>query len=170
MEEYAREPCPWRVMDDIGGAFAMGAIGGGVFQSYRGFRNAPAGITRRLAGSLSAIQQRSPVIAGSFAVWGGMFSVYDCTLIQIRQKEDPWNNIMSGALTGATLSARSGFGPMVASAAVGGILLALIEGVGIMMTRSQAEFFQPQLPPVEAEPPNLSGLQLNVSDSQSEFQ
>lgn len=32
---------PWRIVDDCGGAFTMGAIGGGVFQSVKGFRNAP---------------------------------------------------------------------------------------------------------------------------------
>ena len=37
MEEYAREPCPWRIVDDCGGAFAMGAIGGTVFHSIKGF-------------------------------------------------------------------------------------------------------------------------------------
>uniref|UniRef100_A0A3Q3K1N6 Mitochondrial import inner membrane translocase subunit TIM17 n=1 Tax=Monopterus albus TaxID=43700 RepID=A0A3Q3K1N6_MONAL len=42
MEEYIREPCPWRIVDDCGGAFTMGAIGGGVFQTIKGFRNAPA--------------------------------------------------------------------------------------------------------------------------------
>uniref|UniRef100_A0A673VQI5 Translocase of inner mitochondrial membrane 17B n=1 Tax=Suricata suricatta TaxID=37032 RepID=A0A673VQI5_SURSU len=41
MEEYAREPCPWRIVDDCGGAFTMGVIGGGVFQAIKGFRNAP---------------------------------------------------------------------------------------------------------------------------------
>lgn len=29
-------------MDDCGGAFAMGAIGGSVFHSIKGFRNAPS--------------------------------------------------------------------------------------------------------------------------------
>lgn len=29
-------------MDDCGGAFTMGVIGGGVFQALKGFRNAPA--------------------------------------------------------------------------------------------------------------------------------
>ena len=33
---------PWRIVDDCGGAFTMGAIGGGVFQAIKGFRNAPA--------------------------------------------------------------------------------------------------------------------------------
>lgn len=171
MEEYSREPCPWRIMEDLGGAFAMGAIGGGVFQSYKGFRNAPTGISRRLVGSLSAIQQQSPKTAGSFAVWGGMFSMFDCTLAYIRGKEDPWNNIMSGALTGGTLSARGGLGTMMASAAVGGILLAMIEGVGIMITRSQSQIFEPQLPPpVDSPPQPLTGLSLNPTDHQSEFQ
>lgn len=48
MEEYAREPCPYRIVDDCGGAFAMGCIGGGVFQSIKGFRNAPSGFNRRM--------------------------------------------------------------------------------------------------------------------------
>lgn len=48
MEEYAREPCPYRIVDDCGGAFAMGCIGGGVFQAIKGFRNAPSGFTRRM--------------------------------------------------------------------------------------------------------------------------
>lgn len=47
MEEYAREPCPYRIVDDCGGAFAMGCIGGGVFQAIKGFRNAPSGLSRR---------------------------------------------------------------------------------------------------------------------------
>lgn len=31
----------------------------------------------------------------------------DCSMVQIRGKEDPWNSITSGALTGAILAARS---------------------------------------------------------------
>lgn len=52
MEEYTREPCPWRIVDDCGGAFTMGLIGGGVFQSVRGFRNAPSGFNRRFVSIL----------------------------------------------------------------------------------------------------------------------
>lgn len=48
MTEYTREPCPFRILEDCGGAFAMGSIGGGVFQSVKGFRNAPSGIKRRI--------------------------------------------------------------------------------------------------------------------------
>ena len=61
----------------------------------------------------------------------------------IRRKEDPWNSIGSGALTGAVLAARSGPSAAISAAVVGGILLALIEGVGIAITRMTAEQFKP---------------------------
>lgn len=119
----------------------MGTIGGSIFQSIKGFRNAPTGFNRRLAGSWVAIRTRAPVIGGSFAVWGGLFSTIDCTLIHFRQKEDPYNSIASGALTGAVLAVRKGVGSMVGSALIGGILLAMIEGVGIVFTRWSAKEF-----------------------------
>lgn len=31
----------------------------------------------------------------------------DCSMVKARGKEDPWNSITSGALTGAILAARS---------------------------------------------------------------
>ncbi|XP_059913907.1 mitochondrial import inner membrane translocase subunit Tim17-B isoform X1 [Gadus macrocephalus] len=159
MEEYAREPCPWRIVDDCGGAFTMGAIGGGVFQVIKGFRNAPVGVRHRLKGSVSAVRTRAPQIGGSFAVWGGLFSTIDCGLVRLRGKEDPWNSITSGAMTGAVLAARSGPFAMMGSAMMGGILLALIEGFGILLTRYTAQQFQnpgpfiedpDQLPPKDA--------------------
>ncbi|XP_023169626.1 mitochondrial import inner membrane translocase subunit Tim17-B [Drosophila hydei] len=149
MEEYAREPCPYRIVDDCGGAFAMGCIGGGVFQAIKGFRNAPSGMNRRMLGSIAAIKTRSPVIAGNFAVWGGMFSTIDCTLVHFRKKEDPWNSIISGAATGGILAARNGIPAMAGSAIIGGVLLALIEGVGILFTRISAEQFKNPTPPTE---------------------
>jgi len=79
-----REPCPWRIVDDVGGAFCMGAIGGGIWHTMKGARLAPAG--SRLQGSLSAVQARAPVLGGQFAVWGGLFACCDCTLTAIRQK------------------------------------------------------------------------------------
>lgn len=156
MEEYAREPCPWRIVDDCGGAFTMGAIGGSVFQSVKGFRNAPAGITKRLLGSVSAIKQRAPIIGGNFAVWGGLFSTIDCSLVAIRKKEDPWNSISSGALTGAILAVRQGVPAMVGSAVIGGVLLAMIEGVGILFSRLSAEQFRP-VSPLEERDPRIFG-------------
>jgi len=39
--EHSREPCPFRIFDDMGGAFAMGAIGGGVWHAVKGAKNSP---------------------------------------------------------------------------------------------------------------------------------
>lgn len=83
-------------------------------------------------------------VAGNFAVWGGLFSTFDCSLVAIRKKEDPWNSIFSGAATGGVLAARGGWRAATRSAAVGGVLLAMIEGLQIFLTKMMAE---PSAPP-----------------------
>ncbi|MBZ3880818.1 Mitochondrial import inner membrane translocase subunit Tim17-B [Sciurus carolinensis] len=133
---------PWRIVDDCGGAFTMGIIGGGVFQAIKGFRNAPVGIRHRLRSSINAVRIQAPQTGGSFAVWGCLFSTVDCGLVQIRGREDPWNSITSGAVTGAVLAARSGPLAMMGSAMMGGVLLALIEGVSILLTHYTAQQFR----------------------------
>ena len=142
MSVQERDPCPHRILDDIGGAFSMGAIGGGVWHSVKGARNSPRG--ERLLGSITAMRARVPVIGGNFAVWGGLFSTFDCTLVAIRKKEDPWNSIISGGATGGVLAARGGWRAASRSAAVGGVLLAMIEGLQIFLTKMMAE---PTAPP-----------------------
>lgn len=60
-----------------------------------------------------------------------MFAVFDCTCLWVRKKEDPFNAIMAGAATGGFLQLRSGIRPAFRSAVFGGVLLAIIEGLGI---------------------------------------
>jgi import inner membrane translocase subunit TIM17 len=100
-------------------------------------------------GSILAVKQRAPILGGNFAVWGATFSTFDCTLIALRGREDPWNSIASGALTGGVLAARGGPGASLRSAIVGGVLLALIEGMGIVLNRMFAEEYRPtnRMPP-----------------------
>lgn len=50
MMEHQREPCPDRILDDIGGAFAMGAVGGGAWHLVKGLKNSPSGF--RVRGAL----------------------------------------------------------------------------------------------------------------------
>ncbi|XP_020799354.1 probable mitochondrial import inner membrane translocase subunit Tim17 1 [Drosophila serrata] len=150
MEESNRNPCPFRIAEDCGAAFGMGILGSGIFQGIRGFRNAPSGLGRRLAGSYAEMRSRCATTGGNFAVWGATFSAIDCTLVYIRRKEDPWNSVISGAATGGILAARTGLASMASSAVVGGIILALIEGVGIGVTRFSSEVYRP-VSPVERE-------------------
>eukprot|EP00166_Cyanidium_caldarium_P003752 ctg_366.g209 len=96
--EHAREPCPDRILDDVGGAFSMGAIGGTLWHFVKGARNSPRG--QRFLGGVDAVKLKAPVLGGSFAVWGGLFSTFDCALSGVRGVEDPYNAIASGAITG----------------------------------------------------------------------
>lgn len=159
--DYTRDPCPWRILDDCGGAFSLGFVGGGLFSLIGGARNAPKGISNRLMGAMANARIKAPRTAGSFGVWGLTFSLCDCTLVALRRKEDPWNSILSGAGTGFILAIRQGMMPAVGSAAIGGVLLALIEGVGIGLNRFQAEMYKPQPPQFEdaQDMPVQGGLQ-----------
>mmetsp|Transcript_11058 Transcript_11058/g.16677 ORF Transcript_11058/g.16677 Transcript_11058/m.16677 type:complete len:238 (+) Transcript_11058:105-818(+) len=144
-----RDPCPYRIIEDIGGAFAFGSVGGGVWHFGKGAWQSPKGT--RLMGAIGNCAARSPVMGGQFAVWGGLFACCDCSLTAIRQKEDPWNSIISGGATGGILAARAGPKAMASAAVIGGVLLALIEGMGIWMNN----YFAQQ--PMEMEDPNAAG-------------
>ena len=134
--DSGREPCPYRIIDDVGGAFLMGCTLGGIWHAGKGARNSPKG--ERLRGAIQSVKVRSPVLGGQFAVWGGLFSCFDCTLVAIRRKEDPWNSIVAGGLTGGTLAARAGWKAMTQSAVIGGVLLAAIEGMTLMLQKAFA--------------------------------
>lgn len=85
----------------------MGLIGGSLFHGISGARHAPSGMSRRALGALVRMKERAPVTGGQFAAWGICFSSFDCTFAYLRQKEDPWNSIMSGGAAGAVMAARS---------------------------------------------------------------
>jgi len=219
---------PYRILDDGGAAFAMGAIGGSVFHAYKGMKNSPrvrpvvhhcngpsptqllmrvdarplVSVLQgeRLYGALQMVKLRAPLTggtaarcllaapwlwfgagahrgpcafshasplsdagaaAGSFAVWGLVFSSFDCSLGYIRQRDDPWNAIGSGFLTGGVLAARAGLRASVQSAMVGGVLLALIEGLALTINKFTAEQYRPvrpELPAVATAPPSSTSL------------
>lgn len=151
-----RDPCPYRIIEDIGGAFAFGAIGGGIWHFGKGAWQSPKG--SRLLGAVGNTASRAPVMGGQFAVWGGLFACCDCSLSALRQKEDPWNSIMSGAATGGILAARAGPKAMASAAVVGGVILALIEGMGIWMNN----YFS--MPPPGMEDPNAMAIGPPVND------
>lgn len=154
--DHGREPCPDRILDDIGGAFGMGAVGGGIWHLIKGAKNSPSGARTR--GGIEAIRREAPRIGGSFAVWGGLFSTFDCTLVAIRKKEDPWNSIAAGALTGGFLQLRTGPRSAARSAAFGGVLLAMIEGLGILLTRTTAPPpAPPMMPDMGSAAPSMAG-------------
>lgn len=150
-------PCPDRILDDMGSAFCMGAIGGGVWHGIKGMKNSPKGY--RLRGAAQSIALRSPNLGGGFAVWGGLFSTFDCLYSHLRRKEDPWNAVSAGATTGGILAARAGWKAMGKNALIGGVLLGLIEGLGIMINKmvpsGEQQMGAPPPPPGMSAPPRV---------------
>jgi len=152
MDAY-RDPCPSRIVTDCGSAFAMGAIGGSLWHGViMGWPQAPRGM--RMSSAITALKTKAPSLGGSFAVWGGLYSSFDCTFAYLRGKEDFKNSIMSGAATGAVLAARTGWKGSLKSGVVGGGLLALIEGIVFVISRQspaqQQDFgYAPPPPPLE---------------------
>ncbi|KAL9224546.1 hypothetical protein vseg_000570 [Gypsophila vaccaria] len=121
-------PFPYSAIESSGMGFAMGLMGGGLYNFLKG----PTGL-RALNVAMNA-----PRTAGSWAVWGGLFETMSSGLAHVRHKEDPWNSIWAGGLTAGLLSLR--LGPRRASAQffVGAALLAGMEGVMIMLPRTMA--------------------------------
>lgn len=64
-------------------------------------------------------------------------------------QEDPLNSIFSGGATGAMLACRSGPRVMVGSAVLGAVILAMIEGVGLLASRWMGAMVDPTAPPPE---------------------
>ncbi|KAG5547412.1 hypothetical protein RHGRI_013187 [Rhododendron griersonianum] len=117
----------------MGSAFGFGAVGGSAFHFIKGLCNSPGG--HRLAGACRAVRSNAPRIGGIFAVWSGLFSAFDCTLVYARQKEDLWNSIAAGAATGGLLQMRQGLRAASRSALSCGFFLALIEGNRIWLNK-----------------------------------
>jgi len=129
-----QSPCPYRVLDDAGGAFAMGALGGAIWHFVKGWRNAPR--AARLSGALAGVKMRAPLLGGAFAMWGVLFSMGDCGLQMARGgRDDSVNAIAAGAATGGLLAFRSGKGAIARNAILGGCLLAGIEGMMALFTK-----------------------------------
>ena len=69
--DHGREPCPDRILDDIGGAFGMGGVGGGIWHLFKGAKNSPSG-TRLRGGievSLQAFAQQTDWVSAEMATY-----------------------------------------------------------------------------------------------------
>ena len=102
---------------------------------YIGLINAPK--RQRMVSGLRHVRNRAPFLGGNFGLWGGIFSSCDCMLISYRQKDDPYNAIMAGFITGGVLAIRGGASVAMNQAFFGGVVLLLIEGASQVMMAQQ---------------------------------
>lgn len=72
-------PCPVRIIDDLGGAYAIGLGMGSFFYFIRGCYYSPK--SERIFGGITLLKKRAPILGGSFALWGGIFATTECTLL-----------------------------------------------------------------------------------------
>ena len=142
-----REPCPWRIIEDLGGGYCFGMALGSIWHGIAGLRNAPS--NNRWQSCISRVSGRVPLMAGGFAMWAMTYSFYECGISSFRGKEDLWNPIASGALTGGTLAARAG--PRVAGQQfmIGGLILAGIEGLSVYVNRTLVPWMSSSAGPVD---------------------
>ena len=68
-------------------------------------------------------------------MWAGLFSITDCSLIALRNTEDSFNQITAGAVTGGLLAFRAGARVALKNAIFGGMILASIRIVEIVMIK-----------------------------------
>jgi len=162
-----RQPCPHRIYDDLGIGFTMGGVMGSIWHLGKGAYNAPKG--ERLAGAVTGMKSRGPVLGGNFAVWGGLFSTIECAMLAYRGKEDWINSITSGFLTGGLLAIRGGWKAVLRSGAFGGIFLGLIEGVGVLMNMFVMQQQQAAQSTETPEPPEFGYPMFNIKDLDNEF-
>lgn len=62
--DRTRDPCPWVILNDSGGAFSMGAIGGTIWHGIKGSRNSPRVSTHpsRMSGSRAHQKERGSIV------------------------------------------------------------------------------------------------------------
>lgn len=128
-------PCPARIHSDLGDAFATGALLGSVWYFGKGAYHSVR--RERFIGGLRHVRNRAPILAGSFALWGLIFSTSSCVLKYFRGHEDALNSVASGFVTGFALSIRSGLRGGLRNGLFGGIFLGVIEMVVIFMNMYQ---------------------------------
>ena len=97
-------PCPIRIVDDFGGGFGIGLGLGSILYFIRGCWYSPK--SERVYGGITLLKKRAPILGGNFALWGGIFSTTECSLLYLRKTDDHFNPICAGFVTGGSLAIR----------------------------------------------------------------
>ncbi|KAF8675598.1 hypothetical protein HU200_047670 [Digitaria exilis] len=97
----------YRLIDYVGGGFALCASSGSAFHFTKGFRSSPNG--GRLAGGARAVRTNVPRFAGRGGAFLAVFWAVESGMCLARDwREDHWNSIAAGAATFGLGNARRG--------------------------------------------------------------
>jgi import inner membrane translocase subunit TIM17 len=128
-------PCPGRIITELGDGFSIGVVMGSLWYFIKGAYYSVR--DERIKGGLVLVRKRAPILGGSFAMWAGLFSISSCCMVYLREKEDPLNSVVGGAVTGFLLSIRGGIRRAIPHGIFGGVFLGVIEVVGVLFTSYQ---------------------------------
>ncbi len=123
-------PCPGRIIIDLGDGFSTGCALGAIWYFIKGSYYAVR--RERIKGGLMLLRSRAPILGGSFGMWACVFSISCCIMVRIRQREDPFNSVIAGFMTGFVLAIRGGLRNAFRSAMIGGVFLGIVEGIMII--------------------------------------
>ncbi|KAI7880662.1 Tim17-domain-containing protein, partial [Lichtheimia hyalospora FSU 10163] len=140
---------PWKILNNAGGAFALGSVCSALWNSIKGAHKSLKG--QRLAGALSAAYARAPVTGGHFGAWCALLTAFECAIQGIRQKQDPWNYAISGAITHGVLAARGGIKAAAKASLIGGAFFTLAPTLEHFINRSVHYENKPTEPKVRSE-------------------
>ena len=60
------KPCPFRIVDDLGGGFSMGCLMGAVWHFARGMYFSPK--SQKFYGGIMMLKKRAPILAGIMSI------------------------------------------------------------------------------------------------------
>jgi import inner membrane translocase subunit TIM17 len=123
-------PCPGRIFNDLGDAFATGTALGTIWYFAKGAYYSVR--KERVRGGIQLVANRAPILGGSFAMWGCIFSISNCCMVYLRNREDPINSVVAGFTTGFVLAIRGGIRNAMRSAIIGGLFLGIIEVIMVI--------------------------------------
>ncbi|CAN6300540.1 unnamed protein product [Urochloa humidicola] len=112
-----------------------------------GLRNSPNG--GRLACGARAVAVHAPRMAGSCGSFWGVWDVFENVVFFVRRKDDPWNDIIGGAVASGFVDLRKGARVAARSTLVGAALITFAEGFCILMDKC---VIVPPVPDVELPP------------------
>ncbi|KAL5704135.1 hypothetical protein ACHQM5_022607 [Ranunculus cassubicifolius] len=134
--EGRREPFLHEIAKHSGLGFAVGAIGGSIWRYSEGFLRPETG-TGRLSGGFQNMRMKAPLTAGSWGVFSGVYIFFDGAAAHLRQKEDPFNNIIASFATGGLIACRRGLKAAAGSSLTFGLLGIFIEGAMILANNNK---------------------------------
>ena len=143
--DHTRDPCPIVILNDFGGAFAMGVIGGCVWHGIK-----VSEIHLMVKEDMVPFQQLKLELQllEVILVFGVVYFLLLIVLLKPLEKRRCLECSYSWVFTGGALAIRGGWKHTRNSAITCACLLGVFEGVGMMMQRLQA---QPTMAPVYPE-------------------